>query len=194
MIHEKINSVIRSVVDCSDYDLLFLNSLLKEYRFKKNTILIEAGEVANMLFFINKGCARAYFYFEDKEFTTILRSENEFITAFTSFSSRKISNIEVQCLTDCDLLGISWENAKLLINKCNIWYEFDRRMKNDAIIKLEQRLREQVILTAKQRYEKFVNQNPFLAQNCPVKHLASYLGIHPESLSRIRKEAFSNKC
>jgi CRP-like cAMP-binding protein len=188
MIYEKLNSIIRSVTDCSDNDLLFLNTLFKEYKLKKNTILIKAEEVANMLFFINKGCSRAYFHFEDKEFTTMLRSENEFITSFTSFNTRKKSGIEVQCLSDCDLLGISWDNTKLLINKSNMWSEFDRIMKNNAFLKLEQRLREQVILTAKQRYEKFVNENPFLAQNCPVKHIASYLGIHPESLSRIRNE------
>lgn len=188
MIYENLNKLVKSVVGCSDNDLLLLNSLLKEYKYKKNSIVVNKGKVANMMYFINEGCLRAYFTIEGKEIITHLSSKNEFITAFLSFTNRENSDVEVQCLTDCVLLGLTWENLQMLTGTYNIWYKFERKMKENALVKNEKRIRHQIILTAKQRYKMFVSEYPYLVQNCPIKYIASYLGIHPESLSRIRKE------
>lgn len=191
---QNLNNLVKSIVNCSGNDLLLFRSLFKEYKYKRKALIIKEGDDANLLYYINEGYLRTYFYVDGNQVTIQLNSPNEFSTSFVSFYRKEKSKNEIQCLTDCVLLGITLEGLQQLYKSSYKWQEFGFIMRENVLIKNEERISEQLVLNAEQRYIRFVENNPELIKYCPVKYIASYLGIHPESLSRIRRNIFSNKC
>ena len=155
--------------------------------FKKGEYLIRQGQVENYIFFINKGVARSYFLKDGKEFTVDFQFEGDFITAYFSFITREPSSMFIELLENTEVVVIA---HKLLNQFYSQYHSIEKIGRLIAETQYVKRLRKEMDLlscTAEERYIRLMERNPQLIQNISVKHLSSYLGIQPESLSRIRK-------
>ena len=155
----------------------------------KNTVLEEQGKIPRCLYFISSGFVRLFYYDDNGgEATTHVGSPNGFITSFLSFIHQKQSKENVACITDCALLKISHSALVTLIDKSENFKKFSLIIFEQAIASTETRANDLATLTAEQRYKKLLEEQPMILQNVPIRQIASFLGIKPESLSRIRRQ------
>ena len=186
------------------YIVLFLNSIyplspsLKSYLinnikncvFEKNEHINKAGQICNRLYFIKKGLVRGYFMSGSTEITTWLDTENEVFTSITGFFRNQETQESIQSLekTYCDYL--EYEDYKYCLNHFPEMRQINRLLMEQYYILAEHRVYLARIPNAKKRLEFFMgNIKPQIVERIPKKHLASYLAIRPETLSRLLKES-----
>ncbi|MHC0442879.1 Crp/Fnr family transcriptional regulator [Flavobacterium sp. 3-210] len=155
----------------------------------RNSILEEQDKIPKYLYFINSGFMRLFYYDQNgEEQTTFLCSKNGFIASFSSFINQTNATENVECITDCQLLRISYTDARLLVDKSEIFKNFFLAVFEKSISSSTLRANDLALLNADQRYQKMIDQQAHFIQNIPLQYIASYLGIKPQSLSRIRKK------
>jgi CRP/FNR family transcriptional regulator, anaerobic regulatory protein len=115
-----------------------------------------------------------------------------FFTSYNHFVNSSISNENIECITDCTLLRCKRADVDVLFEKSTRVKDHNFLVLQKALEDEKKRLIDRTTLTAEQRYLKFLKEQPNTLQNVPLQYIASYLGMKPESLSRIRKK-FLNK-
>lgn len=190
--YEKLIAKISSFITLTKEDIALVESLF-EYRYcKKNEILINEGEYANSAYFVDSGYLRYYKITEEGEEQTIhLVIPTHFATSLPSFLYNVKSEELLQSVVDSEVFQITRENLEKLYNTASKWQEFGRKLMEFFLMEKEQRLIDQLSLSAIKRYKKLLETDPQLIQNIPIQYIASFIGIKPESLSRIRKQVFS---
>ena len=154
----------------------------------RNSVLEEQDKIPQYLYFINSGFMRLFYYDEnEEEQTTFLCSQLGFITSFSSFVNQTKASENVECITECELLKISHFDAKQLIDKSEFFKKLFLSIFEKSISFSTVRANDLALLTGEQRYQKMIDHQAHLIQNIPLQYIASYLGIKPQSLSRIRK-------
>lgn len=153
----------------------------------KNFKLVRQGQVATDLYFINKGLIRLYYTKGDEEITGFIFQEHLFASSYDSFL-RKVPSIQtLESLEPCELLVLSYDRMQELyetLPKINI---LTRKVAEQRFINSQMILSSFLLDSPEERYLKFEAQHRALLQRVPQKIIASYLGITPVSLSRIRK-------
>lgn len=156
-------------------------------RLKKRGFILQEGEVCRSYAFVVEGCLRMYEMDADGvEHNLQFAQENEWIVDIGSFHAEKPSSLFIEalepstvvCIEHADLLHLYTQHPK-----------FDRNFRviiEDQFVELQQRLLRRNASSAEQRYAHFVEQHPALAARVPGVHIASYLGVTPEFLSRLR--------
>ncbi|WP_108867187.1 Crp/Fnr family transcriptional regulator [Aquimarina aquimarini] len=179
--------VIESKIELSSSDKKYICSLGKPICVNKKSNLLRGGQVSNKLYFIQKGILRSYHISKKgDDLTSEIVSSLNFYTNFESFGNGTPSVEYIEALTDCELIEISKESYLSLFNKVKGWPLFCNSLYEKYIKKSAARVNSLKNLSAKERYNDFVSKNPEIVKSIPIKHLASYLGIKPQSLSRIR--------
>jgi CRP-like cAMP-binding protein len=154
----------------------------------RNSVLEEQDKIPQYLYFINSGFMRLFYYDEnEEEQTTFLCSQSGFITSFSSFVNQTKASENVECITECELLKISHFDAKQLVDKSEFFKNLFLSIFEKSISLSTLRANDLALLTGEQRYQKMIDHQAHLIQNIPLQYIASYLGIKPQSLSRIRK-------
>jgi len=154
----------------------------------RNSFLEEQDKTPQYLYFVNSGFMRLFHYDKNgEEQTTFLCSHSGFITTFSSFINQTKATENVECVTDCELLRISQFDAKQLVEKSELFKNFFLVMFEKSISLASHRANDLALLNAEQRYQKMMDEQPHFIQNIPLQYIASFLGIKPQSLSRIRK-------
>lgn len=189
--YDELFSLISTFIVLEDEDRIFFRSLFHPCKIKKETLLIDTGEVADKAYFIHSGFLRHFKYTESGDEQTIhLMTSGHFATSFCSFLTRTKSETKLQAITDTELLYITNDNLEYLY-KQNIKYEsFGRKLMQSFLLEKEQRIIDQLSMSAQNHYLKLLTTDPEMIQQVPIQHIASYIGIQPESLSRIRKQIF----
>ncbi|MFS4491891.1 Crp/Fnr family transcriptional regulator [Maribacter sp. 2308TA10-17] len=186
---DQLIQVISSKGEISTIEINLIQSYFKQVSVLKNTILEEQEKIPKHLYFVASGFMRL-FYFDNQgeEHTTYLATSNGFIASFSSLINQTKATENVECVTDCKLFKISFSDTKKFIDKSEIFKQFCLVMFEKAISSSTIRANDLAILTAEQRYQKMMEQQPYFIQNVPLQYIASFLGIKPQSLSRIRKQ------
>ena len=179
-----------SPVTSGEWDELL--SELKIKHFRKSGFLIRAGQVENHIYFLNKGATRNYFIKDGKDFTVDFLFEGSFVTAYYSFITREPSSVYIELLDDTETVVISYEQLQRFYKKYHYGEKIGRLIAESQYVKRLRREMELLSLTAEERYVTLLKKDPVLVSNLSVKHLSSYLGIQPESLSRIRRQYAGN--
>lgn len=164
-----------------------LNSRVRLQKLEKNTCFIDEGAVANYIAYVRSGYLRVHFNKEGDEITRDISSVNSFVTALTSFITKKPSFEIVSTITDCELLLISREDLNYLYQHYNKWQMIGRRVVEEMFVRSQQRIYSLLTKTAEERYMKLFKDKPDMLQNVPLQYIASYLGITSQSLSRLRR-------
>jgi CRP/FNR family transcriptional regulator, anaerobic regulatory protein len=155
----------------------------------KNTIIEEDGKIPQHLYFINEGYMRSFYYDNDgDEITTYLATPEQYMASFLSLSQQKVSSENIETITDCSLLKISREDFLKIIEQYPNFREYSLQIFEQAFAKMNQRANDLATLTAEQRYSQLLHNQGNILQNVPIQYIASFLGIKPQSLSRIRKQ------
>ena len=174
-------------VEFSDDDLEAVWNFFKPKKIKKGEHLYVLGEVATEIGFLLKGAFRIYYLIGEKESTRLIGSEGVFVTSVPSFTTQKPCIEYVEAMENMDLLMLSYDNLQKMYELSPKWERFVRMLAEYAYNEQQKRIYSLIALTAQQRYEQFINERPDLVQRIPQYIIANYLGISPETLSRIRK-------
>lgn len=163
-----------------------------EKKVRRRQFILQEGDVCNHFTFIVSGCFKMYAVTEDaKEHIIQFSAENEWIGDLSSFYSRNPSKLFIEALEPTHILQIKHED---LLHLFTSHHKFDRNFRivvERAYIQLQERMLENISSSAERRYEQFLKNNPELARRLPGTQIASYLGITPEFLSKIRKSIVS---
>jgi CRP/FNR family transcriptional regulator, anaerobic regulatory protein len=156
------------------------------HHFKKGKVLVRQGHVCDKFFFVLKGAVRTYRRVGSKELTHGLQFDRCDAVALSSFISRAPSQESIELLEDSILISISRDNLQRLYMTYPRSNMIGRLGVEEAFVELEGRTRSLQQLSAKERYEELIARSPECLQRVALKHIASYLGITQETLSRIR--------
>ncbi len=171
----------------SENDLSEFLSCIKIRKFSANEVILSNGQIENYLSFIDHGVVRYYVFANEKEITFDFAFKNSFYCAYDSFYSRRKTEVYIQAITDCTLYSISHEKLQILYEKCEIAKKLGRIATEYLLSKKVKRELCLLTNTPQERYEMLLNEQPKYIQQIPLKYLASYIGVVPETLSRIRK-------
>lgn len=189
--YDRLLAQMASIIAVDSDDIALIRSLFKPQSVKKDTTLIDCGDYASFVFFINSGYLRYYKSTENGGEQTIhLLSPGEFATSYCSFVGDTKSEEMLHTLTDAELLYIAKADLEKLYATADKWQQFGRKLIEIILLEKEKRIISQLSLSAPERYRQLLDQNPGLISHVPVQHIASYIGIQPESLSRIRRQLF----
>lgn len=147
---------------------------------------IEPGRICKKMAYIQNGILRVYNIADGKEITLWIGNRNRFITDLSSFIHQKPANWFIEAIVTSQLLTISREQHYDLVSKYHEWIEFDNRLLSNAFTLIEQRMFSHLYMSAEERYMTLLNSDPELFNQVPLKHIASMLGMTPETLSRLR--------
>ncbi len=157
-------------------------------KLAKGDYYIREGETPKKLAFVLSGLFRyVYISQEGKEYTKGLVQEGNFLTSYSAMITETSSHFFVEALEDSEIFTISYTNWKTLLNSDNFWYKFLVTFVEKGFISKEKRERDLLLLNAETRYRDFLESYPEIENRISQNIIASYLGIQPESLSRIRK-------
>lgn len=155
---------------------------------RRNETLIHEGEIANKIFFTNKGYLRVYFNHLGDEITRDITPLHSFATALPSFIKQTPSYEIISTITDCELFAINKYDLELLYDKHPKWERLGRRIIEDMFVKAQGRLYQFITETAEVRYKQLMKYHPDMIQNIPLTYVADFLGITIQSLSRLRRK------
>jgi len=158
-----------------------------ETALRKKDYYLKEGAISNAKAYVKKGCSRTFVIDESgKEHILFFAFEDWWLADFESYHSGTPGKQYVQALEDMELLVISKQDfikMETEISKMRLWYEIKQRKMNIAMIN---RLSEVKSGTCEERYFKLLDKHPEIFQRVPLQHIASYLDIEPQSLSRLR--------
>lgn len=156
--------------------------------FKKGKHILKAGQVSTYLYFIVKGIARGYMKESNRDITTWITSENEFITSISGFHLQTAAIENIQAIEDCELIGLSYSSLEKLYKLFPEYNILVRKFYQHYYLDAEKRALIARLKNAENKYHYFLELHSHLVNRVPLKYIASYLGINLETLSRVRKK------
>lgn len=191
-----INSLlysIQNVITLSSTEVDIVASLWKEKTYKKGDFFLADGQICKHVGFILKGLMRYYINHDGEDKTYAFAQENNFVCNNESFIPQSPSTKIIQALDDCQILKISYNDLQLFYKSVRQGERFGRLIIEQVFIQTLQDLSSFYTDTPEYRYEKFIKKYPNLQQRISQYHIASYVGVKPQSLSRIRKRISNSK-
>ena len=187
-----LNSYKNISPELTDEELEFVKSNISILKLKKKQILIHENEIQKSIAFIYSGLIRSYFIDENgKEINNAFFSENEFVTDYLSFIKQQKTKYTFECLEDCILISIPFETVEIAYDKYKNFANFGRKIAEWALENRTKKYESFLFETAEERYLRFIAENRPILNRISLSHLASYLGIERQSLSRIRSKILS---
>lgn len=187
--YELILKNIAEYITLSDEERDNFISLLKPKKLRRKQYIVQAGDPCKYECFINKGCLRQYYVDEaGQEHVVMFAEEGWWISDMFGLVTGEAALTNVEALEDSELLLIDRNEFNKLMLQYPVFERFFRIKLQRAFIAHQRRLIENMSMPADQRYCNFVEQYPSFEQRLPLKQIASFLGITPESLSRIRSQ------
>lgn len=177
-----------SATQISDADASLFSSRFHPAQLDKGDLFISAGEMGKQVAFVASGLMRS-FYISDsgEEFNKHFFVSGDFVAPLTSLVKREPSPVNIDALEDTYLLAADWSDIETLYSEHPALNRVGRILVEYAWIGKERRETQLIMLNARKRYDAFLEEFPGLEQRIPQYQIASYLGITPVQLSRIRK-------
>lgn len=190
MKNSRINKAeIFTGVSFSEEDVVLVDKVMSVERLAKGTMLLKESEIVNYIYYVIDGCLRTYYIDQnDKEHTLQFGIKDWWVTDYTAYYSSSKALLNIECLKDVVLLRISRLDMEMLYRVIPGVESFVRVKVESAFVGLQLRVLRTLSQSAKERYISFVESYPNIQRSVKNYHIASYLGITTESLSRIRKE------
>ena len=184
---EEIKKFMDSIYPMSSSDWNFFSSKLHLEKINKNTSITKIGDIENYISFISEGVVRLYIPKDEKELTFGFLFENEFVTAYDSFITQAPSHYQIETLTKVTLWRISFNDLQEVYKETIIGNLIGRRMAENMFLIKSKREISLLNKTAEERYLDLFSERPKLLKQIPLKYIASYIGVTPQALSRMRK-------
>jgi len=184
---EDLSSFMAKFANFTEEETAFISEIMPVRMYPKGTILLREGQIATECYMNLKGLVRRYIIVDGEERTTEFYTEEQPVASLVSYNQKVPADHYFSCLEDTTLVVLSYDNEQLLNKKyphleklCRVTTEVDYGNHLSKMARF-------MTSTPEERYQHLMQTNPDLLNRVPQYHLASYLGIKPESLSRIRK-------
>jgi CRP-like cAMP-binding protein len=182
-----MKDIIQSKINLSDETYELFQNSSKRKEVKKNQLLFNPYRATDKILFLEKGILRGYRIIEGRDFTHHFYFSNWFATDFESFLKENPSQIYIETLTDVTFYEFKKNDLLKLYKEHHQLEKLGRIIAEKAYLATVEKLSDMQLLNLKQRLKSLINKNPDLFQKVPQKHIASYLGVSEQSLSRIKK-------
>ncbi len=184
----KLLSLLNSVHPLDAETESIINQYFEIIEVPRRHMLLKDGEICNYTYFMLSGLVRVFYIKDDEEVSAMFSEENDILNSPYSFYSRKPGYHFIETLQPSVLARISYKDLQQLYLRCPILNHIGRVITENYFVKSEERLYLIRNHTAEERYAYFLDNYPSLVQKLPLKYIASYLGITPETLSRTRSK------
>jgi CRP-like cAMP-binding protein len=180
---EKIKSSVHLSFKAEEY----IRSISKEKIVTKGATLIRQGEPVNKIYFVTDGCLRSYCTDKNgKEHTLQLAIKNWWISDYIALHNNELATLTIESLKESTVIEFKAKHFEEMFTRFPEYESFQRRILERHVVSLHKRILNQLQLTAPERYDLFLTQYPDIEKYTRNYHIASFLGITQESLSRIR--------
>ncbi|MEM9022620.1 MAG: Crp/Fnr family transcriptional regulator [Bacteroidota bacterium] len=186
-----IKEFARAHIELTEEDLTLIDKVLEVRQVPKKTILVEEGRTMREIYFVSKGCIRLFYNKDGEEITGLFFTENQFAASLDSFLRQVPSTQVLETLEPCELLVLHYNQLQWVYRKFPKFERMGRLVVEQRYVIAQQMLSSYILHSPEERYQQLMTEQPELLQRIPQHYIASYLGITPVSLSRIRKRIFS---
>ncbi|AQG79761.1 Crp/Fnr family transcriptional regulator [Spirosoma montaniterrae] len=181
---------VAQILTLPDSDKASIRQTFQPVFVPKDTILEAAGAVPQHHNFIVSGYMRNFYHDADgNQVTTDLNDGPRFFTSYFHFMHRSVSNENLHCITDCELLRISRDDVDRTAERSQTQKDYTIQILQRHLQEDKQRITDMATLTAEERYRRFLREKPGIIRHVPLGYVASYLGITQRHLSRLRRES-----
>lgn len=167
----------------AENEIRYISKLIE---VKKNSILQPIGHTCNTIYFLKTGVARIYYFKEDNEITESFSFENSIVVRYESLFTNRPSKKAIQILEDSEIISVDAVSFFGLFKRFTELEGLFNKIIKSALLENINRVESIQFHTAEERYNMLIKEAPNVLKRVPLKHIASYLGITPVSLSRIR--------
>lgn len=183
----KISDLIILEMSLSPEEIKVVDTLIPVKEFKKGQLILIEGNIARECYFTIKGCVRSYQVLNGEERTTQFFVEGDPIASLLSYLNKTPANHYFECIEDSTLAVLSFDNEQKLYKQYPKFEALCRNSIEQEFGKQQEILQNYLTKNPEERYLMLQETRPELLQRVPQYHLATFLGVQPESLSRIRK-------
>ena len=188
IIHNNFVKFLKKVAPFTDEELEKASIYFEEIKVKKNQHYLREGETSGKIGFVTEGLFRCYYIIKNKEITTEFLLPNSIVAGMLSFLADELQRENIVALENSKLIAISREDLFKLYHKNWKWQQAGRILTEMNYVRIEKRAVCLQTLTAKERYEELLKEYPELIERVPLQYIASFLGMSPETFSRIRSK------
>lgn len=186
--HLRFKKYYSSLLPFTDEQMNYLDSFLEEVKLKRGEMILQQGQLCDFVIFVNEGIIRHYFYDEEgKDITCDISLEEDFYTDTKSMETGTPATINSKAITEVSVTLLRRAGMEALLKAHANFYEAQRIIMN----RVNQRLTNHLLMLSEARpeirYQLLMKTNPEFIRRVPLRYIAGYLRITPESLSRIRK-------
>jgi CRP-like cAMP-binding protein len=171
----------------SPQEILAIDETMAIQQFKKGTVLLKEGQTSTEAYFVLEGIIRQYYLIDGEEKTTDFFADEQWVLSLNSINLNAPSKHYLECCTDCSVLVGNSEKGEGLYQKFPNLGTVSRKLMENVFVELQTKMEAFTINPPIIRYQNLLKSNPDLFQRIPQYQIASYIGVTPESLSRIRK-------
>ena len=184
---EKIRKHFERIVPLSDSDWNLFSSKLVTRVYPKKAIMLKVGQIENHLSFMERGIVRFCIPTEWSDRTFGFAFDNAFVSGYDHFLTQTPSSYQLETITETVLWSISYHDLQIIYRETEWGERIGRLASEELFLKKAKRELSLLMDSAEQRYVKLFEEQPHLLQQIPLKYIASYIGITPQALSRIRR-------
>lgn len=185
---------INRKVPLTEEDRAIIKTYLTPKKVRRKQYLLQEGDVCKNIFFVEKGALREYSLDESgREHILQFALEGWAISDLYSFLTGEPATYTIDAIEDSELVMVSKSAHEELLKKVRSYETFTRLNITGAYLAMQRRLTSTISATLEERYEAFVALYPHIAERVPQHMIASYLGLTPETLSRVRKRMLKHK-
>lgn len=184
---EQIRQVFEKTTKLTDQEWHVFSSKLIRQEFPKKHLLLRSGQIENHLSFVESGIIRYYIPKEENDLTFDFAFDGDFTSAYSSFLTRTAAKFSIETLTATTLWRLKYDDLQNIYKETEIGNTIGRHASESLFLKKSKRELSLLNDSAEQRYLNLFTEQPKLLKQIPLKYIASYIGITPQALSRIRK-------
>jgi len=190
--HEKLLKHFFNIQPLLDKEIEAIDETMTIQDLKKGTVLLKEGQTSAKAYFVLEGIIRQYYLIDGEEKTTDFFVDEQWVVSLNTINLNSPSKQYLECCTDCSVLMGDSEKGEDLYKKYPNLETLSRKLMTNVFLEQQNKLEAFTINTPIVRYQNLIAARPDLIQRIPQYQIASYIGVTPESLSRIRKRILKN--
>lgn len=186
----KLIESINTYISLNDSELLLLQNAVEKRTYKKNDVIFTEGKISSEIYFVEKGCVRLFYNVDGNDKTAFFYTEGQFICAGESYTYNIPAIENYQVIEQTEIFVFTKKKAEKLLSEAPRLEVIARIATENELITCQKVIASFVTKSAEERYTDLLNTQGELFQRVPQQYIASFLGVSPETLSRIKRRVY----